>query len=65
VTNEEREARLDEIRRELETSRREWATFVAKLAGLGDAELLVPRELVEALERITPTQSPGLLGTRA
>ncbi len=70
MTNEDRNQRLEEIRRELEASRREWAKFVAKLARFGDAEILVPQELVEALERmsqvtITPTESPCLFGTRA
>lgn len=60
-----REEQLEALRLRMEEQRRQWARVKEALARLGDVELAVPKEFLEALDRLTTTNPQNALGVRA
>jgi hypothetical protein len=56
---------LDAIERELEEQDEAWASALRRIARLGSGDIAVPREFLDAIDRVTQTGAPSVLGPRA
>jgi hypothetical protein len=65
VAKMSREEQLEAIQLRIEDLRQQWAWVKEALARLGDVELAVPKELLEALDRLANTSPKSAFGVRA
>jgi hypothetical protein len=56
---------LDALLCKLEEQDRAWAWALRRIDRLGGGEVAVPRWFLDAMERVTQTGTPSVLGARA